>query len=83
MQEYYNTVTMDMDDQPALFVDKLEALRERLSEKGYVVEDGQFVKDVLAKLPRSKGKEANVYQVQKRFIALFQQISLTQYRADP
>ena len=48
--KYYNT-TMGAEEQPSLFVVKLERIRIKLNRLGYKIDEESFIKDILVKLP--------------------------------
>ena len=48
----------------------MERMRKKLKDNGYGITDGDFMKQVLAKLPKGKEDELGPYQVEKRAIEL-------------
>ena len=61
---------MKEDEQPSYFIDRMKKLRKRLAnEMRYTMTDNEFMKDMLAKLPRGSGDNTlGPYQVLKRFV---------------
>ena len=49
---------MSVDEQPSLFVVKLERLKIKLHRLEYEIEEGDFIKDILSKLPGSTENES-------------------------
>ena len=68
-QAYYDE-KMKTDERPSYFIDKMKKYRKRLAnEMRYTMTDNEFMKDMLAKLPRSPGdNNLGPYQVLKRFV---------------
>ena len=68
-QAYYNE-KMKVDERLSFFVDKLKKMRKRLAnDMKYAMTDDAFMKDILAKLPRTQdGKTLGPYQVVKRLV---------------
>ena len=68
-QAYYDE-KMKTDERPSYFIDKMKKFRKRLAnEMRYTMTDNEFMKDMLAKLPRSPGdNNLGPYQVLKRFV---------------
>ena len=68
-QKYYDE-KMKEDEQPSYFIDRMKKLRKRLAnEMSYTMTDNEFMKDMLAKLPRGSGdNNLGPYQVLKRFV---------------
>jgi Zinc knuckle len=68
-QAYYDE-KMKEEERPSFFVDKLKKMRKKLAnDMNYVMTDNAFMKDILAKLPRTQdGKTLGPYQVVKRLV---------------
>jgi gag-polypeptide of LTR copia-type/Zinc knuckle len=68
-QAYYDE-KMKEEERPRFFVDKLKKMRKKLAnDMKYVMTDDAFMKDILAKLPRTQdGKTLGPYQVVKRLV---------------
>ena len=67
-EEYYGA-KMKEDQQPSLFIVQMERLKIKMKEKGHDINDEDFVKDILSKLPESKSSTMmNPYQIKKLFI---------------
>ena len=48
---------MDRNEQPSLFIVKLDQMRKDLAKLGHNVDDETFVQDILGKLPESNDPE--------------------------
>ena len=69
LKEDYYGAKMTMDQQPSLFVVKMERMKIKMKEKGFKISEEDFINDVLSKLPESKDpKSMNPYQIKKLFI---------------
>jgi hypothetical protein len=68
-QAYYDE-KMKEEERPSFFVDKLKKMRKKLTnDMNYMVTDDAFMKDILAKVPRTQdGKTLGPYQVVKRLV---------------
>jgi hypothetical protein len=68
-QEYFD---MKIEDQgrPSTFIVNLERMKKKLKDNGYKIEDADFIKQILAKLPKGKEDEVGPYQTEKRTIEL-------------
>ena len=67
-KEYYSA-KMEDEQQPSLFIVKMERLKIKMEEKGYKIDKDEFLRDILSKLPESKDSTSmNPYQIKKLFI---------------
>ena len=68
-QNFYDKKMKD-GERPSLFIDKLNKMRKRLAnEMSYKMDESDYLKNILAKLPKGKGKDdLGPYQVEKRRI---------------
>ena len=74
LQQEYFDMKMEEDKEPSLFIVKLERMRKKLRDNGHSISDKDFLKQVLAKLPKGKEEELGPYQVEKRSIVLHMEI---------
>ena len=70
LQQDYFDLKMDDVEQPSTFIVKLERQRKKLKDNGIKYGDDEFLKQILAKLPKGKDGELGPYQVEKRNIEL-------------
>ena len=68
-QNFYDKKMKD-GERPSLFIDKLNKMRKKLAnEMSYKMNENDYLKNILAKLPKGKGKDdLGPYQVEKRRI---------------
>ena len=50
--KYYGC-KMNLMDDPTIFVNKMDRIRAKMKKKGFTIEDEEFLKDVMNRLPRS------------------------------
>ena len=70
MQQEYFDMRIESSERPSEFIVRMERMRKKLKDNGYDITDGDFMKQVLAKLPKGKEDELGPYQVEKRAIEL-------------
>ena len=68
-QEYFD-MKMEGNERPSEFIVRMERMRKKLKDNGYDIKNEDFLKQVLAKLPKGKEDELGPYQVEKRAIEL-------------
>ena len=67
-EEYYGE-RMSRDEQPSLFIVKMDRKRKDLKKLGYDVVDDDFIQDILGKLPESGSADSlNPYEVERKLI---------------
>jgi hypothetical protein len=67
-QKYYD-MKMKEDENPEVFITKLELLKVKLEKHKFKIDDKDFIIDVLAKLPKSKREgDLGPYQVRRMLI---------------
>ena len=59
LKNEYNKKTMAFQDHPATFIAALDELRHRMKELGKLIDDSEFILDILLKLPSSKNKRGD------------------------
>ena len=74
LQQEYFDMKMEEDEEPSLFIVKLERMKKKLRDNGHKISDEDFLRQILAKLPKGKEDELGPYQVEKRSIALRMEI---------
>ena len=68
-KEDYYSVKMEWNEQPSLFIVKLDQMRKKLQKLQYDVDNDDFIQDVLGKLPESKdSNNMNPYEVERKLI---------------
>ena len=68
-KEEYHNEKMDRNEQPSLFIVKLDRMRKDLAKLGYDVDDETFVQDILGKLPESNDPEKMTpHEVERKLI---------------
>ena len=69
LKEDYCGARMKEDQQPSLFIVQMERMKIKMTEKGYVIADEDFLQDILSKLPENRNSSVmNPYQIKKLFI---------------
>jgi hypothetical protein len=67
-QGYYD-LKMKVNEQPALFIVKLERMKQKLEDHGHKISDEDFLTDILAKVPKGTSSEnLGPYQIERRLI---------------
>ena len=61
MQQEYFDMKMEEHERPSEFIVKLERMRMKLKENGYIIQDEDFVRQLLAKLPKGKDDTVGPY----------------------
>ena len=66
--KYYGC-KMNLMDDPTIFVNKMDRIQAKMKKKGFTIEDAEFLKDVMNRLPRSGDpKTMGPYEITKKLI---------------
>ena len=86
LQQEYFDMKMEDTERPSIFIVRLERMRKRLRDNGHTISDKDFLKHLLAKLPKGEEDKLGPYQVEKRSIEIRMKIDpsydLTQVTRD-